>query len=138
MNNDNVAYDVLVDSDAFVGLLYDKDAHHKRATELFARSAEDNKALVTTSYVVAEAATVLSHRKGQDAARAFLKMVNRIPTVFITEEIHTESLALFAQQKRRGTSVVDCSNAVVMERLGIPKILSFDKVYTKDLGQEAV
>jgi predicted nucleic acid-binding protein len=137
MKTDKIAYDILVDSDVFVGLLYEDDAHHERATELFAESQADEKVLVTTSYVVAETATVLSHRSGQDAARAFLRLVKTIPTLFITEDLHTESLEVFAQQAKRGTSVVDCSNIVVMRRFGIPHIFSFDKFYRKAQGQNA-
>jgi predicted nucleic acid-binding protein len=137
MNTDNSAYDILVDSDAFVGLLYEKDAHHQGVSELLTQIEKQHKILVTTSYVVAEAATVLSHRKGQAAAREFLKVVNSIPTIFISEELHQESLELFTEREERGTSVVDCSNVVVMRKFDIPKILSFDGFYFKKMDLEA-
>jgi uncharacterized protein len=136
INTNNPTYHALIDSDAFVGLLYEKDAHHKRATELFEELEKQKMILVTTNYIVAETATVLSNRQGQALARAFLKAVKRIPMIHINEDLHQQSLALFEKQTKRGTSVVDCSNVVVMRRFGIPQIFSFDKVYAKDFRQQ--
>lgn len=130
-------YDWLVDSAAFVALHYVHDPHHARALQLFEQAKKRKISLVTTSYVVGETATVLSHRQGQDIARRFLEIVRKIPTIFISEALHQESLLLFHQQDTRGTSVVDCSNVVVMTHFGIPKILSFDGAFTKIFGQQA-
>jgi predicted nucleic acid-binding protein len=132
---DKSPYGVLIDSDAFVGLLYEKDAHHQKAVALFSQLENKKIALVSTNYIILETATVLSHRQGQSVARMFLKFVQQIPIIHIGEALHKQSLDLFRRQIRRGTSVVDCSNVVLMKHYGIPKIFSFDKVYAKDFGQ---
>jgi predicted nucleic acid-binding protein len=126
-------FDVLVDSDAFVGWLYPNDAHFQQVSARFEALEQQGKDLVTTSLVVAETATVLSYRQGQPLARDFLQKIadSRLPVIHITEELQRETLKLFQAQKARGTSMVDCSNVVVMSRFNVPTILSFDKFYKK-------
>src|SRR5438552_3691219 len=129
MKKSNSGDTVLVDSDAFVGLFYTADAHHQRASAILEGIKRKQSYLVTTSLVIAETATVLSHREGQDTARAFLDWSETLPVIHISEELQKEALSLFKQQHNKGNSVVDCANVAVMKRFGIPTIFSFDKVY---------
>jgi predicted nucleic acid-binding protein len=75
----------------------------------------------------------LSHKSGQDAAQKFLATIEKIklPIIHINELLQRETLDFFKKQEKKGTSVVDCSNVVVMRRFQIPTILSFDGFYTK-------
>jgi predicted nucleic acid-binding protein len=127
-------FDVLVDSDAFVGRFYERDKHHPRAVALFEKFEKQRKVLVTTSAVVAETATVLSHREGQGLARVFLSIIRRsgLPIIHIDEKLHTEALTFFEEQEKRGTSFVDCANGIVAKTFAISQIMSFDEVYFKD------
>ena len=125
---------VLVDSDAFVGWLYEKDASHKAAVGIFESIKRKSLTPVTTSFVVMETATVLSNRRGQSLALAFLDMASVYPTIHIDEKLQQNSLEFFRKEKRRGTSVVDCSNVVVMRQFNIPTIISFDRFYEKQSG----
>lgn len=129
-------YQVLVDSDAFVGRFFDEDAHFERAEALFNKTAKENIMLLTTSAVVGEAATVLSNRCDQKTALAFLEIVedSLIPVIHIDAVLHNEALTLFKQQAKRGTSYVDCTNVVVARHFDVFQILSFDKAYPKDFG----
>ena len=129
MKND---YHILVDSDAFVGWMLKGDAHYERAGALFAQIKEKRTSVVTTSAVVDETITVLSHRQGQDTARAFLEQVieqGEFPVLFISEAIRTQALDLFVAQTKKGTSMTDCINAAICARMAIPYIFSFDKAY---------
>lgn len=135
----NNQFEILVDSDAFVGLMVEFDAHHKRAREVFRRLEEREAHVVTTSFVVAETATVLSNRKGQSLAKTFLNDViekGKFPVVFISQDFYKETLKLFKQQTKKGTSVTDCANVIVARKLQIPTIFSFDKVYPQKFGLE--
>lgn len=127
-------YQVLIDSDAFVGWLYEKDSHHAEASRIFTHLEEKRLVPVVTSLVVAEAATVLSHREGQRLARTFLDLVQRYPVIHITKPLQQHALDLFQAQPARGTSVTDCANVVVVRQYRIPTIFSFDKVYPKTFG----
>jgi predicted nucleic acid-binding protein len=125
---------ILVDSDAFVGLLLEKDAHHERSARLFAEVASQGASIVTNSFVVSETATVLSHRVGQEVARLFLDEVieqGRFPTVFVTEALQQQAIEIFKMQESRGTSMTDCVNVAIMQQLQISTIFSFDTFYSK-------
>ena len=129
-------YEVLVDSDAWVGLFSPNDAHYRRASNAFERCKKSRTTIVTTSAVEGEAATVLSHKEGQIVAREFvtaLATIN-IPIIHIDEKLHARAVEWFIDQGRRGTSYVDCTNIAVAERYNIPKMLSFDKFYFKGFG----
>lgn len=132
----NNQFQVLVDSDAFVGRINPDDVHHERANRIFQSLAEKKSRLVTTSMVVAETATVLSHRVGQSLARTFLEVIQRgnIPVIHIDEALQAVALDIFSQQTRRGTSVTDCANVAVVQRLNISEIFSFDQGYPKRFG----
>lgn len=130
-------YQVLIDSDAFVGWLYEKDGHHAEASRIFTHLEEKRLVPVVTSLVVAEAATVLSHREGQPLARTFLDLIRRYPVIHITRPLQQQALDLFQAQKARGTSVTDCANVAVMRQFQIPTIFSFDRVYSKAFGLES-
>lgn len=133
-------FQILVDSDAFVGRFYPDDKHHQRALQLFSKLEQADKTLTTTSMVLAETATVLSHRSGQVLARKFLEVIkrSRLPTIHIDERLHSETYELFCAQEKKGTSFTDCANVVVMQRFKVPTIFSFDKAYPKQFGVSLV
>jgi predicted nucleic acid-binding protein len=127
-------FNVLVDSDAFVGRFYPNDAHYEHSRNIFQKLKAQRQRLVTTSFVVAETATVLSHRQGQDLARDFLRDFigqGNIDVIYINEALYQAAIAVFLAQKTKGTSMTDCANVVVMQRYGISQIFSFDKVYSR-------
>ena len=125
--------ELLVDSDAFVGRFYPDDVHHKKVKSIFAKIEKQKKRVVTTSLVITETATVLSHKSGQDASRKFLVTIEKtkLPIIHINELLHRETVAFFKKQEKKGTSVVDCANVVVMRRFQIPTIFSSDGFYSK-------
>lgn len=135
------AYEVLVDTDAFVGFVLPDDTHHVEASRLFAQFAAEQRRIVATSWVIAETATVLSHLDGQERARWFLQQVKAIhlPTIHITEDLQSVAEGVFIAQDKKGTSMVDCGNVAVMRQFRIPMILSFDGFYFKKFQlQQAV
>lgn len=130
-----------IDSDAFIGWMLARDAHHKQASILFERLKTRHAQATTTSFVVTETATVLSHAGGQALANTFLQEVIKRPqfsVVFIDETLYEAALDIFGRQTARGTSVADCANVAVMRQLAIPEILSFDKVYARDFALKMV
>jgi predicted nucleic acid-binding protein len=130
-------FEVLVDSDAFVGWVYPDDKHFHRASEIFEKFKKQGLSLVTTSFVVSETATVLSYKVGQALAKFFLEEVIKkgsFPVIHITEDLQEKAIETFSQQTQRGTSVVDCANVAVMRKFQIPTIFSFDQIYAKKFG----
>ena len=121
---------------AYVDRINPDDAHQVRANRIFQSLVERRvRRLVTTSMVVAETATVLSHRVGQSLARMFLEVMRwgNIPVIHIDEALQV-ALDIFSQQAKHGTSVTDCTNVAVMRRLNISGIFGFDQGYLKRFG----
>jgi predicted nucleic acid-binding protein len=123
---------VLIDSDAFIGLLVKEDANHARAEEVFANIQEYRLNPATTNLVVAETATLFSRRSGQDSACLFLDFAKKFQTIYLDERLHQLTVALFEQQRKKNTSFVDMANVVVARELDIPQLAAFDRVYTDD------
>ena len=121
--------------------MVEHDAHHPQARQIFHRLKQKQSRLVTTSFVVAETVTVLSHRSGQALARTFLDEAienGNFPVIFIAQELYQQALDIFKQQSQKGTSVTDCANIAVARYFHIPTIFSFDKVYPEGFGLELI
>lgn len=127
MNNDSA----LIDSDVLVGWLLATDALHERAMEVLELAHSRKLPLQVTNLVIAETATVLSHRAQSALAIQFLEIADDFATIFVDEQLHQETVKFFCQQKNKNMSFVDCANVVVTRRLSISRILSFDKFYRK-------
>ncbi len=126
-------FEVLIDSDAFVGLFLPDDAHFQSVSKQFDHFEREQTKLATTNWVVAETATVLSRRDTQETAKRFLKMIETsgIPILFISREVEKDALRIFKDQSTKNTSVIDCSNIAVLNHYRISRLFSFDKFYKK-------
>jgi predicted nucleic acid-binding protein len=123
-------YGALIDSDAFIALLMPDDALHGEAMRIYTSLKERGKAMATTNLVVAETATVLSHRARHKEAIRFLQRVKETPTIFIDETMTDRARRLFAEQTvPRRVSMVDCANAIAQATLHIEAVFSFDQFY---------
>lgn len=134
----NPSFDLLIDSDAFVGWIFPNDPHFPAMQAAFQAIFTDRLRIACTNTVRFETATVLSHRQDQSLACTFLEQLERIqlPIIRISESLEKKALTLFKQQTQRGSSFIDCANVVALQEYGIPSILSFDKAYSKQYGVE--
>lgn len=126
-------FDVLVDSDVFVGWLLPDDALNPTVTSLLYKMRDQHKQLVMTNWVMAETATVLSHKDTHQTALNFLTMINEgnIPILPITPEIESEIYRLFREQTTKNINMTDCSNVAIAHHYHIPQLLTFDHFYTR-------
>lgn len=128
---------ILVDTDAFVAWIRPGDALREHVVKRFNHIQATKPPIFATNLVISEAATLFSARDSQAVAIQFLDFVSAIPVIYITEELHYETLALFRQQRKKGTSMADCANVVAMKRYKLDKIFSFDNFYG-EIGLEYV
>ena len=126
---------VLIDSDAFIAWFKPDDLMAPYAEKIFAKIFAEELRIAVTSLVVIETATTLSNRADHATALKFLATITKtdLPVIHITEALQQDAIALFAQQAKKGTSLVDCANAVALRHFNIPAIFSFDGFY-KRLG----
>jgi predicted nucleic acid-binding protein len=127
------SFDVFIDSSAYVALFALDDPLTDAAKQAFDTIKQKRLNPVTSSLVVGEVITVLSIRGGQDLARLFLSSLedSQMSVLFVNEDMHDEAILLFKQQSKKGTSYVDCTDYVVMQKLDIPYILSFDEFHRR-------
>ena len=95
MSNDQ---QIIIDSDAFIGLMHKTDALHEQAIATYQYLKEQLGQFATTRAVVTETATLLSHRRGQSAACKLLEDFidsGAFPVVFITEALYQQGLEIF-------------------------------------------
>lgn len=119
---------MFVDSSAFVALAVAYDGHHRAATSFFA-SLEPGTALVTSTDVFDETLTRLRRKAGHGPAVAMGRslrasaVVRMVPVEASDREAAWE---LFCDRPKVPLSFTDCTNVVLMERLGIRRIFTFD------------
>jgi predicted nucleic acid-binding protein len=127
---------VFCDTSGVFALLDADDACHAAASAAWRRYWEQADGLLTTNYVVVEAAALLQRRLGADAARDFLHtLADAIDIEWVTPEDHRAAALAFLGSGRRGPSLVDCCSFVIMRRLRIERAFAFDAHFS-DQGFE--
>ena len=123
---------VLIDADAFVGLIYKKDANHQVASRIIKLIPDVQ--LITSSYAYGEAITVLSQKAGRAVALEFIKDTQDSSTIIIDIDftLRRRGEEMFKRQTSKNISFTDCVNMAIMEDYGIKEIFSFDEDYRKN------
>lgn len=121
----------LVDADFLIALSKEDDANHKLAVKKADTLIGDS--IFITPFAIPEAATVLSYRVSQKAAKRFLEEVRKkdFTEMFLDEESVKEADKIFLSQNKKGTSWIDCFNVAVVKNYQLNGILSFDKFFKK-------
>jgi len=124
---------ILVDSDAFIGWLIANDAHHSHVKSSLEKIDEMAGKLTTTSYVIAETATLLSRRYSQENACQFLRYIHTsdFPVIEVMGEVRQRAEELFLTQRTEKISLIDCANVIATRRFDIQAILGFDRFYSR-------
>ena len=85
--------------------------------------------MVITNYVVAETYTLLRYRRGAFVSLEFLRRIKATPTihkVLVPEAWEEEAEELLARYRDQAFSYVDATSFVVMRKLGLREVLTFD------------
>ena len=120
---------VFVDTNVFVALEDQNDSTHKKAVELSSLLNQNKKMkFYTSSEVIGETLTVISHKLGKEIARLFIKRYknNKMIEFFFDESMYKDTKDLFLRNKSKNISFVDCSSVITMRRAKINVIFSFD------------
>ncbi len=123
---------VFVDTSALLPLI-DRDAsEHAVVVEAVRDLARKNTPLVTTSYVLVEAGTLVRKRLGIRAFRALGSVVQQaMEIVWVDEALHTKAWSKVAAAGSRGPSLVDWVSFIVMGNMGIDHALTLDRHFVK-------
>lgn len=118
---------LFVDTSAFYALLDRDDGYHPRAASAWAKILQAADHLIASNYVVVETVSLLQHRIGLDAVRAFqADLVPAVHVVYVDNEIHRQGVAGLLAAEKRKLSLVDCVNFAMMRNLGLTRAFTFD------------
>ena len=121
---------IFVDTSAWIASLLAGDKNAEAARRFQRELARGSHgALITTDYVLDEAATLLRARGGIDAAAKFLDGVLASPTLrlmWIGPDLFRAAVAVMAEGRDKRWSFTDCTSFALMRSLGISKAFAFD------------
>lgn len=120
------------DASALYAVLDADDEFHARAREAWATLLAEDATLVTTNYVLVETFALVQARLGMEAVRALSDhLLPAMRTIGATEEDHRGAVQALLAADRRDLSLVDCSSFLVMRRLGLRSVFTFDADFRK-------
>src|SRR5688500_15473688 len=106
-----------IDTSAFIALADPVDPNHHSAVAASAALARSGQEVVTTNYVVVETISLLHHRQGIQAVKAFIEtMLPVVEIEWIDQPIHHHAVEAMVAGSRRGPSLVDCVSFEFMLR----------------------
>lgn len=127
---------IFVDSDAFIAFTKEDDSNHKRAQNIFEKLQDTQITFVTSNFIFAEVATVLSQRVSHKAAVMFIDNMKSSDNIFqierISEDTEEAATQIFIKQTSKNVSFVDCINIALMKEKHMDGIFSFDSIYKKN------
>ena len=124
---------VFVDSGAWIALVKRNDQLHDAARRYYQRCVDERIGMVTTNYVVDEAATRLRYDVGLAAALEFrsrllaLQTVGRGRIVWIDEHTEEEGWRLMQQHADLRLSLTDATSAAVARAARLTAVYGFDR-----------
>lgn len=127
---------IFIDSDAFVALAREDDAHHEKAIALLNRLTKESAIIITSNYVFTESITVISMRKSHEAAVEYIRRMKETDSNYTIQQVDADiealAIEIFKKQTSKNTSFVDCTNMAFLQAMKIDAIFSFDEVYSKN------
>ncbi|MBI4067280.1 PIN domain-containing protein [Candidatus Gottesmanbacteria bacterium] len=119
---------IFIDTNAFIALIDPKDKFHKAAIGWWKANRETK--LITSNIVTIETLGWMRYKKGKRIAVEAGKTIlfgEGISILPITNQDELAAWQLFQKIDGRGISMVDCTSFVLMKRLNIKKVFTFDQ-----------
>lgn len=118
---------VLVDTSAMYALLVADDANHADAVEALERLREADDELLSTSYVLQEATTLLQVRSGMRAVRDLHERLRPLlKVIWIEAKTHDSAMGAMLAAASKKISLTDWTSFEVMRTRGIETAFAFD------------
>jgi len=123
---------VFVDTSAFYALLDADDQKHRPAKQTWITLLNEVADLVCSNYVIIETTALVQNRLGVDAVRTFQEDVLSVVRVEWVDDItHQSGVNALLTAARRDLSLVDCVSFVLMRRLGVRRVFTFDRHFAE-------
>ncbi len=120
---------LFLDASYLIALELSNDQNHQLALSHWQTLDKKMINLVTTSYIFDEVVTFFNSRfLHQKAVEVGQKLItsNKIQLVHIDENLFFQGWDIFQKYEDKSYSLTDCISFVVMQKLGINEVLTFD------------
>lgn len=117
---------IMVDTSAIYALLDRSDSFHEEAKNGFLKISQDNVRIIVTNFIIAECHAIISGRLGYELARNWLKNLCW-PWERVSEVDEKKAKEIILTYTDKSFSYTDATTFAVMERLGITRVLAFDR-----------
>ena len=124
---------LFVDSSAFIALADRSDQDHKAAEDFFRECAPEAQ-VHTSNYIVAETITRLRRTARHHAAAQWTKAVfesRQTTRHYVDAETELEAVQVFERYRDHFLSFTDCTTIVLLRRLRLDRIFSFDQDFRR-------
>lgn len=125
---------IFVDTSAWIALADKSDQNHHRAQTYYEQQIKPHSIqLLTSDYVLDETLTLIRYHMGLIYARTFWQSVQQaqdhgsLSISRVTEEVWLDALALFFRYHDQQFSFTDCTSFVLLARVPVDAVVSFDK-----------
>ena len=118
---------VLVDTSAVLALLVPTDAQHAKARRAFAKLAEAQSRLLTTSYTLVECYALIDRRIGRAAVRRFRnEFAPLLDVIWVGADEHDRALDVVEAGGTSGPSLVDATSFVIARKHHVGQVFAYD------------
>jgi hypothetical protein len=129
---------VFVDASAWAAILNRRDQYHPAAFALYQQLLRAKALLISSSWTIYEALSILKSRAGIEQAEHLWRIVNDPKTsqlVKVDEEVEDAALDMFFGFRDKDWGVVDCTSIIIMEKLGCRTAFAFDEHFSQAAKQ---
>ena len=120
---------IFVDTGAYLALFHKADLRYQQACNAWLELENQQRIIYTTNHIVDELATLLARRTEYAFAGRKIAQIYASELVIIERSSETDeygALALFQKYADQKVSFTDCLSFVVMQRLKIKQVFTFD------------
>lgn len=123
---------IFVDTSALYALLVAEDREHENARAILAGLDPSRSSLVTSSFVILEAVSLLQARIGVTAVRAFQEAIfPALDVVWVDAPLYLRAAAALLAASKRDVSLTDWSSFEVMRERRIRAAFAFDEHFAQ-------
>lgn len=120
----------IFDTNVWVALFNENDAHHEKAQQLFLQT----ESVIIPEYIILETTTILQMRASKQIADLFAEMITsteQLEILYASDSFFHAVLKLFQKQYSKKLSFVDCA---LLELSANYKIYTFDEALEKAIN----
>lgn len=136
-----MVHEIFIDANFFIALFNQEDSLHAKALEISQKMQENEYALYTSNYVLAECYAVIARKCGRNAVidfKTYLIQSNALHIVWIHERDDQKIWGIFIREENSEISYVDASNLALMKLYLLASLLTFDKNLQKAAQSEKI